>query len=220
MMAVVDDPEGKGCAYASKEGGGCQFTLAAHELVAFDGKHWCPFHLPMTQKTSWEEAKVETFNRAIFDFIEDANQKNRIADFTGVVFPGPISFEHFLTAERPLREIKFIGATFSGEAGFRNATFSGEAGFQDATFSGDAGFQNATFSAHAEFQNATFSLDAEFQNATFSDYARFENATFSGDADFSCSSGTSKASSDIALAHDAFGHSNHCKWDPVRRCRF
>ncbi|MGH8580550.1 MAG: pentapeptide repeat-containing protein, partial [Gammaproteobacteria bacterium] len=117
-----------------------------------------------------------------FDVIEDARTKNDTADFTGVVFPGPVSFEHF-TAEHPLPAIQFIAATFSDIARFDNATFSG-----------------------VWFENATFSDIARFDNATFSSVAWFENATFSSVADFSCSPATSKTSSDIALAHDAFGH--------------
>jgi len=217
----------------------------------------------MTQKAAWGTAKLEDFKRRIFHVIEKAEDFSAV-NFTGVVFPGPISFGHF-TAERPRGDIKFIAATFSGDAWFNNATLGSDAYFNNATFSGDvnfenaifnrawfqnadfrgeanfnhaifnreanfnrakffnyawflnaifshdsddggkARFENATFSVLANFNSATFSGDADFKNATFSGDANFYRATFSRVADLSCSPGTSKTSSDIVLAHDAFG---------------
>jgi hypothetical protein len=49
----------------------------------------------------------------------------------------------------PIRNARFVGATFTGGAWFVDATFTGGAWFVDATFTGGAWFVDATFTGDA-----------------------------------------------------------------------
>lgn len=80
-------------------------------------------------------------------------------------------------------EANFGGATFSGDAWFREAAF-GHAQFGEATFSGRAQFGRAGFVGNAMFDGATFSSDASFSEAIFGGNAVFVDATFAGPAWF------------------------------------
>ena len=102
------------------------------------------------------------------------------ANFAGATFTGDAEFRE-ATFQGGAR---FAGATFTGAAGFAEATFQGAAGFRGATFQDNAEFRDATFQGDARFRDATFQDNAEFRGATFQGGAGFRGATFAGDAVF------------------------------------
>jgi hypothetical protein len=114
-----------------------------------------------------------------------------------------------------LAEANFGGATFSGDAWFREAafghaqfrgaTFSGRAQFGGAAFVDNAMFVNATFSSDAEFNRAAFVGDAIFVDATFTGAAWFEDAAFGGGANFGLSTFSSYSDFRRAIFGGAFG---------------
>lgn len=56
---------------------------------------------------------ITEFNQEVFAFINDAREKGTIADLSGIVIPGGISFDHYADKESGL-----LKATFSGDAVF------------------------------------------------------------------------------------------------------
>ena len=175
---------------------GCPFPQSsfpkfAPDLIEFDGKEWCPFHLPMesadgspSPKADWDGKQIKKFNGAIFAFIDKAKEKDRPADLTGVVFPGDIWFDRYRDETSALPPISFARAQFSG-ADFEKTQFSGDARFGKAQFSGNVGFHEAQFSGDADFWEAQFSGEAWFHEARFNSYTWFFGTQFSGHADFS-----------------------------------
>ncbi|MET8957183.1 pentapeptide repeat-containing protein [Streptomyces sp. NPDC004533] len=83
-----------------------------------------------------------------------------------------------------LGNVRFDGATFSGEASFGGVTFSGHAEFREATFTGRVIFGGVTFGSDAWFGKTTFTDDAWFVRATFTGRAEFNGATFHCDGWF------------------------------------
>ena len=178
-------------------GPGCQFQKSqfpefAPDLIGFDGKTWCPFHLPTASaddhpspKADWNGKQVGEFNEAIFAFIDKAKAEDRTADLTGVVFPGDIAFYRYQDETSALPPISFVRAQFSGDAWFYKARFSSPARFSEVRFSGFAFFEKAQFSDTAYFEKAQFNRAAQFAEAQFSGHAVFNDAQFRGDADFS-----------------------------------
>ena len=108
--------------------------------------------------------------------------------------------------------INIQGATFVGEASFRNATFPGGANFSEAEFQKDACFTGAQFHSGAgRFISAGFHGDADFGMAGFAVKAEFQDARFSGAASFQSAplaiADFSRASfgSDSDFSHAALG---------------
>ena len=166
-------------------GPGCQFGIPEDELIKLKGEMWCEFHLPLKGvKAKWNEAQIKVFNEKIFGFIDKAKKDGKTADLSGVVFPGPISFDRYADKSNDLPGVRFFGALFNGDARFEGATFRGDAGFEGATFRGDAGFEGATFGGDAGFDETTFSGAAQFHRVTFRGIAWFREATFGGIAWF------------------------------------
>ena len=166
---------------------GCEFAVPDHELIPWEDKDWCQFHLPITRKARWEEARVDAFNVQLLDYIDRAKQAHEVADLSGVVFPGSITFERYAGEHNDLPKLMFLECTF-GEASFAGVRFSRGVDFQRATFSGDAGFQGVTFGGETSFKSVIFSRNASFEGATFSHNACFDEAIFDEHASFSRSS--------------------------------
>ena len=122
-------------------GPGCQFGIPEDELIKLNGEMWCEFHFPLKGvKAKWNEAQIKVFNEKIFGFIDKASNDGKTADLSGVVFPGPISFNRYADKSNDLPGVRFFGAMFNGDARFDGVTFGGDAGFEGASFRGDAGF--------------------------------------------------------------------------------
>ena len=148
---------------------GCPFPKSsfpkfAPDLIEFDGKKWCPFHLPMVSadgspspKADWDEQTIKAFNEAIFAFIDRAKLEDRDADLTGVVFPGDIAFDRYGDEASALPTVIFFRARFQRDSTFREAQFGGGAWFDEARFDSWALFVGAKFSRQASFSMLTSS---------------------------------------------------------------
>ena len=118
----------------------CPFAVPEDELKAFDGQHWCVYHLPMqaedgteSPKAGYSKKEVNAFNADIFARIEAAvaqtrrkaeeetteegdpseqdNEDKEPLDLSGVIFPGAIDF-----GKKTLPDVTFQKAQFSGDA--------------------------------------------------------------------------------------------------------
>ena len=83
-----------------------------------------------------------------------------------------------------VRDVRFTGATFAGEADFELARFAGPAAFDGAVFTGGARFDRATFERGAGFARARFDDFASLRQASFADRADFAEAEFCGEVWF------------------------------------
>ena len=189
----------------------CQFNVPESELIEFDGKQWCQYHLPMVSETGissskagWDEAKIEAFNQDVFDRIKvvsDLNGTMVQANFSSVVFPGNIDFSN-----KTIPNVSFNNATFSGVVtfnstgfsalvsfgeviferfvSFNKAGFTGAVRFNDTVFKQDADFCDVMFRNDVWFYGAIFEKNIQFNNAFFRSEAIFDRATFNGSACF------------------------------------
>ncbi|MER7672482.1 pentapeptide repeat-containing protein [Kitasatospora sp. NPDC096128] len=82
-----------------------------------------------------------------------------------------------------LGKVRFMGATFTGDAVFKGVAFNDVADFTGTTF-GKADFRWATFKDDAVFGRVTFDGVASFEEATFSALATFKGTRFTGEALF------------------------------------
>jgi hypothetical protein len=189
-------------------GPGCQFQKSqfpkfAPDLIEFDGKTWCPFHLPMesadgspSPKAGWDGQTIREFNEAIFAFIDKAKAEGRPAGLAGTVFPGDITFDRYRDGTSELPSVSFFRAHFSGNAGFQEAHFGGDADFEKARFGDTAWFDKAQFSGSAWFEEPQFDRGARFKEARFGGNVWFRGARFGGNADFSGAPGASEGGND------------------------
>ncbi len=115
---------------------GCQFLVNDHNLIEFQGRRYCEFHLPIIDtvgntsvKKEWTEEEVEGFNKRIISLIQEWEDNNQPANLGGVVFPGDIGF-----SKMRLLRVDFRKAYFSGVADFQKAIFEDFAIFKGAQF--------------------------------------------------------------------------------------
>lgn len=73
-------------------------------------------------------------------------------------------------------QVRFGGATFTGDALLYRATFTGHARFDEATVTGLASFVHTTFTGDARFDGATLTGGAWFGGTTFTGDTRFDEA--------------------------------------------
>ncbi len=160
----------------------CQYGVPDDRLIAFAGRSWCPFHLPVeaegetSEKAAWpdDEQKIAEFNEEIFAFIRDAKQRGAAANLSGTVFPAGISFESFSGQDNALPPVWFLEASFGGPASFDGASIGGDISFAGASFGNEAWFRETKFGGIADFGGVSFRSTAWF-----------EGTSFGGDADFS-----------------------------------
>lgn len=169
-----------------EEGGRCQFHLPEEELIRFQRKRWCRFHLPLagkngtpSEKAVWDAERTEGFHREISQLLDQALAEGKIANLTGVVFPGPVDL-----SRRKLPPVYFLQTVFSADAIFREVRFEGLARFDDSQFAGKVDFEAAQFCETANFDTVVFTGDASFARCRFGDYGIFTCAHFMRDATF------------------------------------
>ncbi len=186
-----DEPKKKRCCVHNfGTDAGCQFTANENDLVEFDGRQWCYFHLPQrdsqgqtSPKTTWDAHTREAFNQSVYKLLDSAREENRRADFSGVVFSHGISFRDF-NGDRPLPELSLTGAEFFAEVDFDTAVFGGHVDFHDSAFHGACSFHHCVFKGRADFRHASFYGDTWFKHAEFAAEANFSNTHFHTDAGF------------------------------------
>ncbi|GHG30074.1 hypothetical protein GCM10017567_57400 [Amycolatopsis bullii] len=136
-------------------------------------------HQPEVRRTFWTDIDLDLTNAHLIGFTLD-RCRVRKASFDGATFAGDAWFrEATFTGEA-----WFVGATFTRDAWFDGVTFTGDAWFGDATFTRDAWFDGVTFTGHAWFVGATFTGRASFDKATFTGDASFGGATFTSGVQF------------------------------------
>jgi hypothetical protein len=161
------------------------------QLIEFEGKHYCLFHLPTKDKNIEKfeqkfrerlvktEEKVTAIARLPIEEQEDARNE-LIYDFRYVCFPSKLNLYEYNFAVFA----NFSEANFLSEANFNHATFSAVADFSKVTFSNDVSFRWTVFSAYADFRLATFSAYSDFKSASFENGVNFISGIFSGDTNF------------------------------------
>ncbi len=112
----------------------------------------------------------------------------RIVDFSGSVFEGPVDVSAALFRDRA----GFERVTFEGPVTFSSTKFAGEASFADANFEpldfeAPADFGRAQFASRALFSSTAFNRDAGFQAAQFEAGADFSGARFAQESNFQAS---------------------------------
>lgn len=108
----------------------------------------------------------------------------RIVDFSGSVFAGPVDLSAVLFRDRA----GFEGVTFDQAANFGSTRFLADASFADTVFQGPAVFDRAQFGAGALFSDAAFASDAGFRAAQFAAGADFAGTDFEAASDFTSAS--------------------------------
>jgi uncharacterized protein YjbI with pentapeptide repeats len=177
----------------------CQFARPEPELIQFDNRLWCKFHLPMgtdgigSPKANWTQQELDEFNQEIFDHIKDKNRENQLVNLAGTIFPYEISFE---SSHRPvpIKSISFAETRFFDRTFFTDVHFPGEVTFDGAQFHEDVDFRRVIFEKGVTFKGALFTQEAAFYQTKFktrSSFAAcsffdgiFADAVFTGGADF------------------------------------
>jgi hypothetical protein len=195
----------------------CQFGVHERDLIEFDGRLWCHFHLPLrtgeavSEKTQWDAKRIDAFNQAVFERIDNAKAASEAVDLSGIVFPAGPNFRDYTKESLP--EISFRRAKFGDGCSFENVTFAGYARFETATFAGSSWFARAYFETVADFEQiviagtawfneVNFGSNARFIGAKFADQAYFHDATFRALAQFH----DAIFEKDVTFAGAAFGH--------------
>jgi hypothetical protein len=107
----------------------------------------------------------------------------RIVDFSGSSFLGPVDFSAALFRDRT----GFEGVTFARPANFGSTRFLAEASFARSSFGEEAVFDRVQFGAGAVFTDATFEGNARFPATQFASVADYSGAVFNGRSDFTAS---------------------------------
>ncbi len=171
-----------GLEYDKRETGGCQFGELAGDLIEYDKQKWCQFHLPQEAKKKWSKSDIYEFNKEVFDWIEESKKKSKKADFTGVVFPGKISFWE---SSRDFPDVSFVETTFMGFANFFETLFRENADFSGITFIKGVRFEKSTFRKLVQFRGAEFHQRTNFRSAKFINRVIFYKSNFFKVSNFS-----------------------------------
>jgi uncharacterized protein YjbI with pentapeptide repeats len=173
------------CAISYKEAANnktCQFNAAEVELIKFDNKHWCFFHLPMTSaennfsvKSSWQAEQLKYFKKKIKELL-----LNNFNNFKFVVFPKNFT----LPLNNYSKKLFFKDAEFWGETNFSNKIFCKRVVFDNAIFFGEVLFSQSSFKKRTKFIKSHFKKKSYFVNATFERGINFRGAEFEDDSSF------------------------------------
>ena len=136
-------------------------------------------------KGEWSEEDIDAFNNAVIEYLTEAIEEDRPADFTGVIFPGAISFQSLSEYRQALPPISFANAKFSSHTDFTGVRFSARTNFFEAHFGNNIDFRNANFGDGVSFQQGQFGNSVTFAGATFGKGVNFAAARFGTGARFS-----------------------------------
>lgn len=144
-------------------------------LIAFDGRLWTRFHLPMrsragtaSPKAYWGPAEQKEALRIL---------SNRLEEGWEVYNAAPNSIERW---KRPAAQL--MGIVHRGETSAVNRRIAAD--FSHAWFYGYTSFFETSFFRNADFEFAVFTDTADFKSAVFDGYAVFEHVLFGGHAWF------------------------------------
>jgi len=160
-------------------------------LTKFEGKYYCLFHLPITDKNieKFEETfrarlkAVEVKLSTAEKTFEEAKEHNKLEifyDFRYLWIPSKLDLRFY----NFLAHTNFRNVTFADDVDFSLSRFASSVDFYSTTFIGDSEFGSAVFFDDAIFNLATFNKSASF-GSTFKGSASFLSAKFTSDAYFS-----------------------------------
>ena len=147
----------------------CQFDMGEEELIQFKNNDYCLFHLPVSdkgnqkgkltysEKYNCSQEYVDSFNEKLIKYLDETCQLNEVesrTDYTGIIFPGKISFDN-----KVLDGFDFRYCKFYGRAQFVATIFTVSSEFSNVEFYESVSFFNAKFSAPVIFDNTIFHGD-------------------------------------------------------------
>ena len=162
---------------------GCQFDVNDADLIEWDNKHWCEFHLPLkaTDEAGYPIRRGKGDERArllvdLFDYIKARNGKSPV-DLSGVQVPNDADFREF-DKEHPLERACLAAAAFGDGCKFNRVMFGKQCGFDGMTFGEACKFDDVTFGEACSFDGTTFGKSCSFERSKFGQSCRFKGATF------------------------------------------
>lgn len=161
---------------------GCQFGVPEDELVSVSGEKWCVFHLPKILKKEWSPSRIRHFNNAIHNHILSAKKNNKLADLSGVVFPGTISFQFKEEEKTYLPGILFIRSVFLGDISTENCVFEDIVHFNEATCDGQALLYGTIYREEVHFDYSCLGPNIHLGGSVFENHAYFQRAIFPSNA--------------------------------------
>jgi len=200
----------KVCAFTTSRGveqdNSCQFNIPEHELIEFDGKCWCKFHLPMCNEKGKPSCKSEWVTEPIAgesvpidtSFFQEVMERSYIEvyeghwayNLVGVVFPNSVYLTDFIFkvgavfAESYFNDgLHFEGVAFNSGAWFDEAKIR-NAVFNRCQFRGEAFWFNDTETEAAQFEECIFNPRSKFHNMQCSQWVSFRNSIFNNSVDF------------------------------------
>jgi len=173
----------------------CQFNLfSENEMQNFDGKTWCPFHLPLTDsdgnesgKRQWGWNEQAYLSGRLAEYIEDQRQNQRPIDLCGLMHWDRLTFAMTYSTDRQsgstenrgsYPSISLDGARFPRGVDFSSLQFSRNFFARNTFFGATADFSRSTFSNLVEFSGAVFEKDAIFFGCCFGNHTDFSGARF------------------------------------------
>lgn len=205
--------------------GDCPFP---GELISFQGKQWCPAHLPLacsegtpSPKASWDEQRHAELARQVLDLARRQAAAGEGVDLRAVVLAAPLDF-HSVALSRAgsldlsgaeihapvsLRGETLPGGRFTGcrllaGADFREVRFTAAADFSGCRFGGGPGLRGeAADDWVLPPELAAGTAEAAFNGAEFEADAGFSGARFAGPTNFT--GARFRASADFADAEFA-----------------
>jgi hypothetical protein len=159
-----------------KKKGSCKYLMHGGKLCgrSLHDENLCVFH------SKDIEGKKNGYNKAFWAEFKRQKDNEETYDFTGFIFPSPISFEEKKFEKKAI----FLSSRFSENAYFKEAQFSGDVNFEAAIFKGEADFERVEFTKNAKFYKSKFFGKADFMLSKFYGEAIFAEVRFSGYADF------------------------------------
>lgn len=194
-------------------GNKCQFAFFdENQMMALDGKKWCPFHFPLadrsgnsTPKREWDFHAQAHLSGLLSEYIEGKRVQGKSIDLCGLVHWDRLTFAMRYSSDfnsgqtthyKNLPALALDGAQFPRGVDFRELHFAKRVYARNVVFGGQAEFSQTRFSDHADFSGSVFADDAVFFDTKFEKRADFSGvrfrsklvfalAEFSGEADFS-----------------------------------
>lgn len=182
-------------------GGPCQFTaFGEQDLIEFDGKCWCPFHLPFESedgepsgKLTWDFWETARLTGVLGQYISERCLNNKPVDLSGLVHWDRLVLSQIYADDQtvsppvPIREFPAIsldGAVFKRGVDFSGLIFKSRFTAQGVMFGDQASFNKTRFSGDVEFGGSIFASDVHFLQCEFYGMARFCGVAFESELIF------------------------------------
>jgi hypothetical protein len=165
------------CEYNSNEPGEkdkethCQFTeITDEECVSFDGKYWCPFHLPINGQKNWDSEYLDRVKQEIISRILNSKAGETV-NLSGVKIRGPFLLKkggaNVLSRNHVPGNIDLTNADFSGKISFETTSFDGEFRITNTKFHQHSNFAMVDFRQFTDFSCLVFEKGVNFTDSVF-----------------------------------------------------